>query len=104
MKKLLALALTPASFGFFGLGETQANAETSASTPQVRIRIGPQRNRRYRDWNRNREWNRYNRGVRTERMTRLVRYGHGTYRETYVVQYFANGRTSTTLVSRERIS
>ena len=104
MKKLLALALTLASFGFFGLGETQANAATSASTPQVRIRIGPQRNRRYRDrdwdrdrdWNRNREWQRerdlqrereinrnntwgrygnFNNGVQTQQMSRIVRYG-----------------------------
>ena len=133
MKKLLTLALTLASFGFFGLGETQANAATSASTPQVRIRIVPQRNRRYRDrdwdrdrdWNRNREWQRerdlqrereinrnntwgrygnFNNGVQTQQMSRIVRYGYGTYRETYLVQYYPDGRTSTSLISRQRIN
>jgi hypothetical protein len=100
MKKLLAFALTLASFGFIGLGaEAKANAATSASTPQIRVRIGPQRNRGWR----NRDWNRYNR-TRTVRQTRVVRYGRHLYRETYAVRYFGNGQTSTTLISRERIS
>ena len=79
---------------------------------------------RDRDWNRNREWQRerdlqrereinrnntwgrygnFNNGVQTQQMSRIVRYGNGTYRETYLVQYYPNGRTSTSLISRQRI-
>ncbi|HUS11229.1 MAG TPA: hypothetical protein VMZ30_12255 [Pyrinomonadaceae bacterium] len=42
--------------------------------------------------------------VRTVRTTRIVRGGYRTYRETYLVRYFPNGRTDTTLISRQRIS
>jgi hypothetical protein len=95
MKKLLVLTLTLASFGFFGFGleGTEARANTPANTtPQIRVQIGPQRNR----------WDRYR--VRTVRQTRIVRHGYRTYRETYLVRYFPNGRSDTTLIARERIS
>jgi hypothetical protein len=101
MKKLLVLTLTLASFGFLGLGSSEAKANTVASTvmntPQIRIRIGPQRNRDYR----NRD-SRYGR-VRETRQTRIVQWGRRTYRETYLVRYYPNGQTDTTLISRERI-
>ncbi len=95
MKKLLALTLTLASFGFLGLGsETVAKAGTLANaSPQVRIRFGPRRHR---------DWYRHNR-VRTMTQTRIVRRGFRTYRETYLVRYFGNGQTQTTLISRQRI-
>jgi hypothetical protein len=97
MKKLLVLTLTLASFGFLGLGSSEAQANTVASTvmntPQIRIRIGPQRNRDYRRYAR----------VRESRQTRIVQWGRRTYRETYLVRYYPNGRTDTTLISRERI-
>jgi hypothetical protein len=95
MKKLLVLTLTLASFGFLGL-ETraaEAKASTVMNTPQIQVRVGPQRDRRYRN-----NWR-----VRTTRQTRIVRWGRSTYRETYLVRYFPNGRTDTTLISRERI-
>lgn len=99
MKKLLAITLTLASFGFLGFGAaSEANAATSVNAPQIRVRIGPQRNRGWR----NRDYNRYR--TRTVRQTRVVRYGRHLYRETYAVRYFGNGQTSTTLISRERIS
>jgi Ni/Co efflux regulator RcnB len=104
MKKLMALALTLSSFGFLGLGAATANAATSAKTPQIRVRIGPQRDR---DWRRNREWNRnrgYNSDVRTVQTSRFVRRGFHTYRETYLIRYYANGRSDTTLIARQRIS
>ena len=97
MKKLLALTLTLASFGFLGFGfeASEAKANTVASTvttaPQVRMQYGPQRNR----WRRHR--------VRTVRTTRIVRRGYRTYRETYLVRYYPNGRTTTTLIDRDRI-
>ena len=96
MKKLLVLTLTLASFGFFGLGsqssEATANSVTSA-TPQVQIQLGSQRNR----------WRRYNRPVRRVRQTRIVRHGYRTYRETYLITYYSNGRSTTTLIDRDRI-
>ncbi|HEV7473871.1 MAG TPA: hypothetical protein VGN90_07470 [Pyrinomonadaceae bacterium] len=96
MKKLLVLTLTLASFGFFGFGsqaaEAKANTVTNA-TPQVQIQFGSQRNR----------WRRNNRGARTVRQTRIVRQGYRTYRETYLITYFWNGRTDSRLISRERI-
>ena len=94
MKKLLALTLTLASFGFLGLGSVEAKANTvTNATPQIRIRVGPQRHRGYGN----------NMRFRTVRQTRIVRHGFRTYRETYLVRYFGNGQTSTTLISRERI-
>jgi outer membrane receptor for ferrienterochelin and colicin len=96
MKKLLVLTLTLASFGFFGLGSegTGAKASTVATaTPQVQIEIGSQRNR----------WRRNNRRVRRVTQTRIVRRGYRTYRETYLITYFWNGRTDSRLISRERI-
>ena len=96
MKKLLAIALTLASFVVMGFSEqasaatsSVANAKTSA-TPQWQ-----ERNWRYRR-NRNR--------VRTYRTSRVVRYGFRTYRETYLVRALPNGRTHTTLISRVRIA
>ena len=95
MKKLLVLTLTLASFGFLGLGTGAAEAKANTvTTPQVRIEFGQQRNRRWRN----------NRRVRTVRQTRIVRHGWRTYRETYLVRYLPNGRTQTTLISRERIA
>ena len=36
--------------------------------------------------------------------SRLVRYGHRLYRETYLVTVWPNGRTNTRLISRTRVS
>lgn len=94
VKKLLILTLTLASFGFLGLGSqsSEAKAGTVTEAPQVRIELG-QRNR----------WRRKYR-VRTVQRTRIVQRGWRRYRETYLVRYFPNGQTQTTLISRERIS
>jgi hypothetical protein len=103
MKKLFTFALVLASFGIFGSGSrTTVNAK--ALTPQFRIQIGPQRQRRLR----NRDWNRgervgYGYG-RSVVQTRLVQRGWHTYRETYRVMYLPNGETQTTLISRVRVN
>lgn len=101
MKKLLAIALTLASFVVMGFGE-QASAATNSVTnaatsaaPQWQNQDGRYRNRR----------NRANRSrVRTYQTSRLVRYGRRTYRETYLVRALPNGRTQTTLISRVRVA
>ncbi|HEV7743801.1 MAG TPA: hypothetical protein VGO56_02290 [Pyrinomonadaceae bacterium] len=95
MKKLLVLTLTLASFGFLGLGSgaSEAKASTVKEAPQIRIQLGSQRNR----WRRNYR-------TREVRQTRIVQRGWHRYRETYLVRYFPNGQTQTTLISRERIS
>ena len=114
MKKLLAITLALASFGFMGSwSETQASTMAKATNPQIRIRIGPQR-RRYRDYRyreyRDRDYDRdYNRGYRDSdfrvvTQTRLVNYGWHTYRETYQIRYLPDGRTETSVISRVRIN
>lgn len=96
MKKLLAIALTLASFVVMGFGE-QASAATSSATFEA-ASAAPQ-------WQ-ERNWrNRRNRSrVRTYRTSRVVRYGYRTYRETYQVRALPNGRTQTILISRVRIA
>jgi hypothetical protein len=95
MKKLFAITLMLLTLGFVGLGETQAATSNEVSRT---VNVVPQ------EWRyRQREWR--NRGrVRTVRTSRIVRYGFRTYRETYLVRYLPNGRTQTTLISRERIA
>jgi hypothetical protein len=92
MKKLLVMTLTLASFGFLGLGASEAKASTVMEAPQIRIQLG-QRDRGRRHYR-----------VRTVRQTRIVQRGWRRYRETYLVRYYPNGQTQTTLISRERIS
>lgn len=112
-KKLLALTLALASLGFMGSwSETKANAVTVTKTnPQIRIQIGRRRNNdRYnrRDYRRDYRYrdNGYNNdyGYNNSIQTRIVRDGWRTYRETYQVRYYPDGRAQTVLISRERIN
>jgi len=97
MKKLFAITLMVLTLGFAGWSETQAAASNEVS--QV-VNAVPQE-WGYRQHDRN--WR--NRGrVRVVRTSRIVRYGFRTYRETYLVRYLPNGRTQTTLISRDRIA
>ncbi len=96
MKKLLTFTLALASLGFMGSwSETKGNAVTKTN-PQVQIQIG-----------RRRHWDRryYNRGLeyRTTIETRIVHEGWRTYRDTYQVRYFPDGRVQWVLVNRERV-
>lgn len=95
MKRLLTLTLALASLGLMApLSETKANAVTRLE-PQIRIQIGRHRDRdRYRDRD-FRVWNTIE--------TRLVNDGWRTYRETYQVRHFPDGRTQMVLISRERV-
>jgi len=108
MKRILALTLTLASIGFIGsfrdVMATTSGVGTNtamAVSPQIRIRIGGRRrhDRRY-----ERRYENGYRGFRTVTQTRLVRRGWATYRETYAIRYFPNGRIETSLISRVRIS
>lgn len=99
MKKLITLTLALATLGFVGLGaETKANALTKAN-PQVRIQIGRRHrdrdDRRYRDRDM-RVWN------TTE--VRITHDGWRTYRDTYQVRHYGDGRTERILMSRERVN
>jgi len=97
MRKILTLVLTLASLGFMGSwSETKANAVTKTD-PQIQIRIG-KRHRDYRREYRERDYNIWN---TTE--ARLVHDGWRTYRETYQVRHFPDGRTQMVLISRERV-
>ncbi len=98
MKKLITLALGLTTLGLMGFGfETEANAATKAN-PQIRIQIGRRHrdrdDRRYRDRD-FRVWN------TTE--VRITHEGWRTYRDTYQVRHFGDGRTQMILISRERV-
>jgi hypothetical protein len=81
------------------------NSTIASAVPQwQRDRYGRRDDRRYdRRYNRryDRRYNRFNRRQRT--VSRVVRYGRGLYRETYLVTYWANGQYNTRLISRRRI-
>ena len=103
MRKLLMFTLALASLGFIGSwSETKGNAVTKAN-PQVQIRIGRRRHyERDRDrYRREYRENGYNVWNTTE--TRIVHDGWRTYRETYQVRHFPDGRTQMVLISRERV-
>jgi len=93
MRKLLILVLALITFGFVGAA-SRTQAATAVGTPQIRIQIG----RRHRRWD-----DRWGYRQQSYTTTRIVRYGWRTYRETYLVRYFPNGESQTTLISRERI-
>ncbi len=110
MKKLLALTFSlAASLASLGLAASPGLASEKgtlnarevtmaahATNPQLRIQIGrDRRDRRDRRWG----WGRQ----RTVEQTRIVNYGGRTFRETYMVRYFPDGRTETTLINRERL-
>lgn len=91
MKKLLTISALLGSLIIFAPSQ-QAKAASAASVaePQVRIQIGNQRNRRWRN-------------RRSTIQTRVVRRGFATYRETYRIVYLPNGGVRTRLISRVRI-
>ena len=93
MKKLLTLSLMLAGMVFV-VPQSEAAAATAPSVTadtQVRLRIGPQRNR----------WR--NRRARTVTTTRIVRRGFRTYRETIRTTYLPNGRRITQVIRRVRV-
>jgi hypothetical protein len=98
MKKLFATTLMLLTLGVAGWTETQA-----ATSPKVVSQPANAVPQEWRYHQRNRDWSNRRR-VRVVRTTRIVRHGFRTYRETYLVRYLPNGRTQTTLISRERIA
>jgi hypothetical protein len=99
MKRLLTLTLALASLGFIGSwSETTANAVTKTN-PQIRIQIGRRRHDRdYRREYRNRDY-----GIWNTTEIRIVHEGWRTYRETYQVRHYPDGRTQMVFISRERV-
>ena len=99
MKRVLGIALALVSMGFVVSAEAKTS-EVSLQNSTVAASSAPQ-------WQRDRYGRRYDRRDnhrRTVTRSRVVRYGRRLYRETYVVTYWANGRTDTRLISRTRIS
>jgi hypothetical protein len=94
MKKTLGLILTTLSFLFIS-PDVSNRSNAVAANPQVRVEIG-----QHRRWG-DRYGNDYR---RTYVQTRYVRRGWSTFRETYQITYFPNGRTQTTLIDRVRVS
>lgn len=92
MKKLLFLSLILGAVTFIAPTANAATAApaTSVADPQIRVQIGPQRNRRN------------IRNNRTRTYTRIVTIGRNRYRELVRATYF-NGRTHTQVISRVRI-
>ena len=100
MRKLLTLTLALASLGLMGSwSETKGNAVTTTK-PQIRIQIG--RRDRYRNRYR-REYRENGFGIWNTTEVRITHDGWRTYRETYQVRHFPDGRTQMILISRERI-
>jgi hypothetical protein len=98
MKKILTLVLALASFGIIGSWtEAKGNAITKTD-PQIRIQIGRRHRRDYR-----REYRENNYGIWNTTEVRIVHEGWRTYRETYQVRHFPDGRTQMILISRDRI-
>lgn len=92
MKKLLFLSLVLGTITVV-VPSVKAATTSSAATaadPQIRVQVGPQRNRRN------------IRNNRTRTYTRIVTIGRNRYRETVRTTYF-NGRTRTQVISRVRI-
>jgi hypothetical protein len=91
MKKLLTISALLGSLVIFAPSqEAKAASATSVAEPQIRIQLGNQRNRRWRN-------------RRATIQTRIVRRGFATYRETYRVVYLPNGGIRQQLISRVRI-
>ncbi|SRR6266581_4353226 len=98
MRKLLTVTLALASLGLMGSwSETKGNAVTKTN-PQIRIQIGRRNRDRYR-----REYRENGFGIWNTTEVRIVHEGWRSYRETYQVRHFPDGRTQMVLISRERI-
>ncbi len=108
MKRILGIALAVLTVGFFVPAEAKAadvslqNSTLANAAPQWqrerdRRRYGRRYDRRY-DRSYDRHYNR-----RQQTVSRVVRYGRGLYRETYLVTYRPNGYYDTRLISRRRI-
>lgn len=105
MKRVLGIAFALLTLGFVVPAEA-STAEKSLKNATVAATPIPQWQRdRYRQDRYGRDrYDRYNRRqTRAVTRSRIVRYGRGVYRETYVVRYFPNGRVDTQLISRSRI-
>jgi hypothetical protein len=115
MKRVLGIVLALVSMGFVGSAKantadvTLQNSTVASAVPQwQRDRYGRRYDRRYdrrygrrNDRRYDRRYNRFNRRQRT--VSRVVRYGRGLYRETYLVTYWPSGQYNTRLISRTRI-
>lgn len=96
MKKLLTLSMICGTLSFTDPAVEAKQAYASiTSEPQINVRIGPQRNRRWGRWN--------NRRVRVVITTRITRIGRHRYRETIRTTYWPNGRARTQVISRVRL-
>ncbi len=92
MKRFLAIALAALSMGFVVSTEAKAADVSEQNSTTVQ------------QYQRDRYYGRRNNRPRTVRRSRVVRYGRRVYRETYLVTIWPNGRTSTRLIDRDRIS
>ena len=98
MKRVLGIALALVSMGFVASAEAKT-ANVSSEVITV-ANAAPQW-----QWQRDRYGRRYDRrnNRRQRTFSRVVRYGRRLYRETYLVTYWANGRSDTRLINRSRI-
>lgn len=91
MKKILSLTLLLASIGIVSFSaEAKTNKATTLINGSAVAEYSVQPGRR---------WGR----PRVTTRVRIVRRGYVTYRETYRITRYSNGRTSTRLISRVRI-
>jgi hypothetical protein len=102
IKILFSSILMLSSFVVAGtLQPASANSVSVLTEPQVRIQIGRQQRRRYR----NRDFRPYGERVGYGQVfTRDVQRGRYIYRETYRVRQTPYGGTQTVLISRVRLN
>jgi len=102
MRKILTLVLAIASLGFMGSWPEATGSAVTKANPQIQIQIG-RRHRRdnRRDYRRDYRENGY--GIWNTTESRIVHDGWRTYRETYQVRHFPDGRTQMILISRDRV-
>lgn len=98
MKKFLTLSLLLAA-AIFAVPSAEAKTNNAAGlvsanavAPQIRVQIGPRRNRQIRNYR-----------VRVVNQVRIIRVGRQRYRETIQIRYLPNGRTQTRVLSRVRV-
>lgn len=109
MKRVLGFAFALLTLGFVVPAEASTvdksrETATVAATPVPQWQRDRYRHDRYGRDRYDRRYDRYNgRQARAVTRSRIVRYGRGVYRETYVVRYFGNGRVDTRIISRSRI-
>lgn len=92
MRKLLLSATLLSSLAIMAPAAEAKSIAAAVDAPQIRVQIGRNNRNRFRF-----------RRARTVTTTRIVGFGRNRFREVIQTTYYANGRTTTRVISRQRI-